>query len=83
VNVKLNEGLEYIGANAFECTSIERIAIPSTVIDIDISAFLSFKKLEVEFCDEFEEFVHKTSLQNWWSAKYSNARVGTILIFNL
>jgi hypothetical protein len=78
VNVKLNEGLEYIGANAFEGTSIERIAIPSTVIDIDINAFLSCKKLEVEFCDEFEEFVHKTSLQNWWSAKYSNARVGTI-----
>lgn len=33
-NVKLNHGLQYIGEFAFDCTAIEKITIPNTIIDM-------------------------------------------------
>lgn len=39
-SVTLNEGLEVIGANAFQyCPQIKTISIPSTVTKIDINVF--------------------------------------------
>ena len=67
MNVTLNEGLEYIDCQAFEETSIERISIPSTVKVIKSQVFRMCQNLvAVQFCDEIEAFVSKTSLRDWW-----------------
>jgi BspA type Leucine rich repeat region (6 copies) len=55
-NVDLNEGLEQIEAGAFyECTSLQRIVIPSTVKEIGSQAFDGcFRLRKVELCEGLE-----------------------------
>ena len=45
--VILNEGLQYIGQDAFgECTSLTNITLPSTVTEIGMASFYECKKLK-------------------------------------
>jgi hypothetical protein len=68
MNVELCEGLDFIDNRAFRsCTSLQSIAIPSTVSHIRKNAFSRCERLEeIEFSEEIEQFVHEVSLP-WWN----------------
>jgi hypothetical protein len=78
MNVELCEGLEIIDSEAFEdCSSLERIIIPSTVNFIAGDAFEGCERLvAIEFCEEIEQFVNEASL-HWWSHGMSVASLRT------
>jgi len=67
--VILNNGLEVIGAQAFQgCTSLLHIEIPSAGRAIDKTAFKRCSDLTtVRFCNDIEEFVSGESMWHWWN----------------
>ena len=62
-NIKIPEGVNYIGVSAFEgCSSIEKIEIPYSVSSIGKNAFRGCSKLiDVNFISNVENFDNQTS----------------------
>ena len=69
MTVTLGDGLDEIGVLAYKnCTSLERIVIPSSVKTIDKSEFKGCSSLtSVKFCYNIEKFVSCESMRDWWN----------------
>ena len=64
--VILQNGLEMIGSNAFEGTSIKSIKIPPSVKEISDDAFEHCSYLtRVMFCDMIKKIVSRTLMKYW------------------
>lgn len=72
-SVELSEGLKRIEDGAFERCALTYIRIPSSVEDLDKTAF--DRNLTVEFCEQIEALVTEVSLRGWWNKKRNRDNV--------